>query len=469
MKDGLGALVKSLSEGKIGLVGVTGNPNLDLIAPIEQDALDKNNPSRKLEDYILVDKEGIQLLGKPICLKNSREVFLASPFGKFVAGDKVTAKEKFVFTGIEDYLTVPIKRLEEGGGSVQSQKAIFNYLGKNSEYGKKVYSITAIGPNESEIEACLKRTSHAVIIVQQEIEPRMNWVVPYSKDREGRTLFNNRTIIKNKSAEITISPVEYETRIAEEINKDYPTKDPSKGKKLDTILMNGVKSEADIWNALRYQSKNNDATHLVAVVTDSTIKLGKVVRDDLMHHATYIANNDELGLLVDEDTSKIDDKSYVIKLEDVLHGIRKLREIQRKGGAYQNIYVTLGNQGSISVDKAGHINWVGCYNAIWMNEPDTTGFGDTFAAGIALAESADRNVSTVNAQVFASALVSSKMINKEYAVGNPEQIEKIIEYNDIKTLYLGQFDEYNNLGNLRQKRIDRLDSIFRNSALLDKL
>ena len=305
-------------------------------------------------------------------------------------------------------------------------------------------------------------------MIAQDIDPRINWVVPYGTLANGDKAFSDRIIIKHPFKELSIDPNQYESHIAAKLSKDH---DPKTA--VDTIFINGTKSRTDIRNAIDYSMERKGVPHIVAVVTDTTAKLGEIVKHDLLNRATYISNNDELGLLVGESCSKKDDGAYVIKLEDTLHAIRKLRELQRTGNRlngtdnpYQNIYVTLGQYGSISVDKQGNISWVGSYQAAWISSPDSTGFGDAFAAGIALAENVDRNISPVYAQIFASALVASKLKDPNYRVAKPGDIKRMINYNDIAIVGLGQFDENNNLGNLRQKRISRLDTLFRTSSLV---
>ena len=470
MANGLDKLVDDLSHGRFGILLVSGYPNIDLVAPAEADTIAKNNPNKNIEDYISIDRGSIQLHGRGIELKNSKTVYLAEPAlmtgpdgnleQRLFAGTKYTSPNKFTVAEPKDYITLGVKRVELGGGMSKSLQAIYDMLGKIKGYKKKLFSLTSLGKSEEELTRGLSRLSHAVTI-DSDISPRVNWVIPYAKLENGETAFNDRIIAKHPSKEIFIPFDRYEGRIQEELAKDYASTES-----VNTILLNGVKSWSDIRNALDYSLKHG--THLVAVVTDSTARLGEVVNHDLLHHATYISNNDELGIFIGENTSKLDDGRYVINLEDTLQGIRKIREHQRKDSSYQNIYVTLGEYGSLSVDKEGNIHWIGSYSTAWSNTPDATGFGDTFAAGIALAENVDRNINTVYAQMFASALVASKMRNPNYRVESPSSIRQLIRDNPLPTIYLGQFDEHNHLGNLRQKRITRLDTWLRTSPLIYK-
>jgi len=71
-------------------------------------------------------------------------------------------------------------------------------------------------------------------------------------------------------------------------------------------------------------------------------------------------------------------------------------------------------------------------------------------------------------QKFATALVASKLRSHTYVTEPIEQVTQLLRDNHAPTLYLGQFDQYNNLGNLRGNRVDRLTTWLSTESMIKR-
>ena len=434
---------------------VAGYPNIDLVGSLDEYELEQLNQGLNLDEHISFEENCLKFKGRAIKLGDTG-YYLEKPKemidseGIFVKalmeGKKYTSSECCTTVIGCDCIEVPIPEsgIGIGGGISNSLLAFWQLFGESPNYNQMIYSIAPVGKGETFIKKKLKEYSNALLFEIEGIGPRVNWVIPSCTLKGAVLIIKDRIIIKHPAQEISLGYDEYKQALDSMLS----------GKHISTIFINGSKSSSDIENAIKYSG--NKGTHLVSVVTDSTARLDNI--SELLSKSTYIANNEELGVLCNEKTSEKECGTELIDPKAVLNATRTLRE--RQGETPQNIYVTLGESGSISLDRGGNATWVGIYSSAWAYSPNKNGFGDTFAAGIALAENTDRTIQPVDAQIFATALVSSKIRSPEQSVEHLDEVRNLITYNHVPVIYLGKLDS-NHVYQMSDGNVQRLADWFK--------
>ena len=132
-------------------------------------------------------------------------------------------------------------------------------------------------------------------------------------------------------------------------------------------------------------------------------------------------------------------KKSHINIDGILEGIRRIREWQK--GTPQNIYVTLGELGSISLNKEGDLTWVSKYDVSYNRKPNTNGFGDAYASAASLLEHFNIqygfNLDATQIQKVATAVVASKVLSTNNEV-SCDVVESLMKNNQPVYSHLGK-------------------------------
>ncbi|MFH1850336.1 MAG: hypothetical protein ABH879_09245 [archaeon] len=413
-----------------------GYPNLDLETRLDEATITGNPGFFDVRDNNLVVRGGQNLW-----LRASRDYAAITAFSDIMpsggdytipAGKKVSFDNRIWDAPSRPPGSIELRCSERwGGGMMQAERAISEMLSdfRRDYTAQFLYHHSAVGPAEAGMNKYLRSLGITpATYVKRDLDPRVNVVVMSARGPDGYV--EDKVIGKHPFQAYNIEEEEFHAMM-----------DGAFRGKTGTLFDNGVKYDFEIAHAVSYALEHG--LHMVSVISDSTAKHKKLVRERLIPNSTYLGNEEEIGVITGATTVERYKHEKKINLGGCLDAICTLREWQ--GDTPQNMYPTLGELGSISVDRDGDITWMSGYGSAYLGrEPNTNGFGDTFAATVALMENlgtAGYHFSAAEIQKVATAVVGSKKRSRCNQI-DAKDVDDLITNNEIKIVKLGRI-EYN--------------------------
>jgi len=441
-----------------------GYPNRDTEANLEDEVLKMYNPGKDLKDFYNVAEDTLKLKkGAKFwmdCGNGNSFLFEANfpaledtdGYYCIKKGGKETLAGILVQTSQKPQDALEVKAASRwGGGQIQAERTYHEILSGLYNTKEFLYHLSAKGSSENDLDNFLEKDLGInSLTYNANIPPRVNAVFFSVKCPNGT--LDDKVIAKHKFDDIKIDYNTFETQL----NKAFIQNDKRKN---GTIFLNGVKYKDEIEHSIQYAQ--NRGIHLISIITDSTAKHRQSVIGKLIPNSTYISNEDELGILTGALTVvKYGQKSH-INIDGILEGIRRVREWQKD--TPQNIYVTLGELGSISINKEGDLTWVSKYDVAYNRKPNTNGFGDAYASAASLLEHFNIqygfNLDATQIQKVATAVVASKVLSTNNEVSR-DVVENLMKNNQPVYSHLGRVDYKGGKASLNEMNFGNLKLVF---------